>query len=252
MARSRALAAAVIALLGGCDLVFDVQRESTPCELGSFAEVPPLDLTRAEEFSIDWDMTFAVTTLEGMSYEVDLETRTSMPIDLGLYSPISLALAPEGRSMFYTASAEPNLLKGALRSAATEWVLEATTPRGTFAGTPSADVFGPRRVLVKERDVAAEIQEYEDISGHWVPIGSPHPLSTDHAPNLTPNGLTMVYVEPDPLGVPMVRAAQRASISEWFGPPTTLREGQYRSPQLLGECKRLYLVEDTTLRQFDR
>jgi hypothetical protein len=252
MARSRTLALAAMALLGGCNLVFGVEGETTPCELGSFADATPVDLAPADDFSADWNMTFAVVMSGGVAHELDLETLTMTPIDLGPYSPLGVALAPEGNSLFYTASAEPNFLKGALRSGVTQWVLDATTPRGAFAGTPSADVFGPRRVLVKERDLVDEIQEYEDVAGRWMPVGPPHPVPTRTAPNLTPNGLTMVFIEHDAAGSSAIRASQRASISEWFGPPTTLREGVFRSAQLLGECKRLYTTEDAMLRQLDR
>jgi hypothetical protein len=252
MAPSRSWLIAAAALLGGCDLVFGVEGKSEPCELGSFAGATSVDLAVADDFSVDWDMTFAVLVANGASNELDLETLTLSPIELGPYSNIGLALAPEGDSLFYTATAEPNLLKGALRGGAAQWVLDATTPRGTYAGTPSADVFGPRRVLVKERMTDQTIQEYEDVAGRWTPVGEPHPLSSIRAPNLTPNGLTMVYVGTDDAGVSSIRAAQRASIAEWFGEPTILREGGFLSAQLLGECTRIYTVEDSMLRQLDR
>lgn len=255
MARSRAVAAVALALLGGCDLVFDVNTDSEPCELGSFADATPLDLAPADDFSTDWDMTFAVVMDRGLAIELDLAKNTSTPIDLGPYTTLGLSLAPEGNALFYTASAEPALLKGALRPTAAQWLLDAGVPRGTFAGTPSADVFGPRRVLVKERDTSTDIQEFEDVAGRWMPIGSPHPMTTDRAPNLTPNGLTMVYVEADEAGELVVRAAQRPSIAEWFGAPTTLRAGAFRTAQLLGECKRLFTIEtgeSSTLRRYDR
>lgn len=252
MARSRSWWLAAAALLGGCDLVLGVEGKAEPCELGSFAAATPLDLAPAEDFSADWDMTFAVVMSGGIANEIDLVTLTMTPIELGPYTNIGLSLAPEGNALFYTASSEPDLLKGALRGSATQWVLGATTPRGVFAGTPSADVFGPRRLLVKERELGDEIQEYEDIAGRWTPVGMPHAVPSFHAPNLTPNGLTMVFAGTDEAGVPGIRAAQRASITEWFGPPTTLREGAFYAAQLLGECKRLYTSDGTTLRQYDR
>jgi hypothetical protein len=252
MARSNALALAAIALLGGCDLAFSVERENEPCQLGSFAESTPVDLAVAEDFSVDWDMTFAVLMAGGTAHELDLKTLAVTPIDLGPYANIGLALAPEGHSLFYTASVEPMLLKGALRPGANEWILDAAVPRGTFAGTPSADVFGPRRVLVKERQTELGVQEYEDVEGRWMPVGAPHDVAAFLAPNLTPNGLTMVFTGTDDAGELAIRAAQRASTAEWFGPPTTLRAGAFYTAQLLGECRRLYAIEDNSLKQFDR
>ncbi len=246
------IALALVPLLGGCDLVFDIGTDAEPCELASFEDATPVDVVIAEDFSANWDMTFAVVVSLGVAYEVDLATAALTPIDLGPYTNSGLALAPEGSSMFYTAGAEPLILKGALRGGTTQWVLDATTPRGTFAGTPSADVFGPRRVLIREREASDEIQEYEDVSGRWMPVGEPHAVSSLRAPNLTPNGLTMVYIGTEDAGMVAVRAAQRPSTSEWFGPATTLRTGASAAAQLLGECKRLYTVEETMLWQFDR
>jgi hypothetical protein len=253
MVRSRSMLAVAITLLGGCDLAFDINLDADPCELGSFGETTAVELATngAEDFSADWAMTFGVVMFAGSAYEIDLTTNAMTPIDLGPYTSHALSLAPEGNALFYTASAEPSLLKGALRPSAAEWILDAGVPRGTFAGTPSADVFGPRRVVVRERDTSTDVQEFEDVAGRWMPVGEPHPMTSNRAPNLTPNGLTMVWVETvEAAGV--VRAAQRPTIAEWFGPPTDLRSGPIQTAQLLGECKRLYVVEDGALRQYDR
>lgn len=245
MAPSRRLSAlALVPLFGGCDLVFDIGTEAEPCELASFTDATAVDIVRADDFSANWAMTFAVVTSDGASYEIDLATSILTPIDLGPYQYRGLSLAPEGNSMFYTAGSEPMILKGALRGGTTQWLLDATTPRGTFAGTPSADVFGPRRVLIRERENTEAIQEYEDVAGRWMPVGEPRTVASRLAPNLTPNGLTMVFVGTDDEGMPAVQAAQRPSIAEWFGPVTTLRSAPgITSAQLLGECKRLYTVE---------
>ena len=246
------LATLAVATLGlaGCDLVVGIDTDPSPCELGSFAEATPVDLVAAENFSADWEMRFAVVMSEGLPYELDLETNALTPIDLGPYMNVALALTPEGNALFYTTNTEPYVLKGALRGDA--WLLDATVPRATFAGTPSADVFGPRRLLVRERAENDLILEYEDVAGRWTTVGEPHSVPATYVPDLTPNGLTMVYAGTDADGNPAVMAAQRRSTSEWFGTPTVLLPGTFSSAQLLGECKRLYTSDGTTLRQYDR
>src|SRR6185503_16266524 len=164
------------------------------------------------------------------------------------------ALAPEGNAVFFTAQIEPQTLKGAVRGGDT-WQLGAEVPRGTYAGTPSADVFGPRRVLVRERVTSEDIQEFEDVDGHWQPIGVALPLVGLGAPNLTPNGLTMVYVGFDDALEHVVFARSRESVDAPFGEPVALRKGVMRAPQLCGKCKQLYVIDsgvgetggDTTL-----
>ena len=66
-------------------------------------------------------------------------------------------------------------------------------PAGALAGTPSADAFGPRRVLIKVRLTDQTVQEYQDTNGVWTAVGAPFEASGIAPPNLTPNGLTMVY-----------------------------------------------------------
>jgi len=260
MDRSRSIAAAAIALLplgAGCDLAFDIDTQADPCELESFADATAVDHVPSEDFSVDWEMSFGVVMSSGLTYEIDLTTNALTPIDLGPYVPRAFSLAPEGSSMFYTASAEPALLKGARRPRAAERRLDAGVPKGTYAGTPSADIYGPRRMLLKEKETSTDIIELEDVAGRWTPVGEPHPMVTDHAPNLTPNGLTMVWPGYNEAGEPAVYAAQRPSISEWFGEPTVLRTGKTMRAQLLGECKRLYVSEtpdgqqQLTLRRYD-
>lgn len=248
MARS-SLALALL-VLGACDVVVGIDTDPSPCQLGSFADATPVDIVPAESFSADWDMRFAVVMSEGLSYELDLASHALTPIDLGPYVNVALALAPEGNALFYTINTEPYVLKGALRGGA--WLLDATVPRATFAGTPSADAFGPRRVLVRERAESDLIAEFEDVAGHWTSVGEPHAVSATYVPALTPNGLTMVYAGADADGNPAVMAAQRSSTSEWFGTPTVLLPGTFSSAQLLGECKRLYTSDGTMLRQYDR
>jgi hypothetical protein len=249
MAISRCLALALACT--GCDLAFGLDGEE-PCSLGSFDGAQTTDITEADDFSIDWDQTLAVYTRQGLAFEVALPSATPKPIDLGPYTMLALSLTPEGNALFYTASIEPPVLRGALRAGDAQWQLDAGVPRGSYAGTPSADVFGPRRVLVRMRAADAEVVEYEDDSGRWVPVGEPHVVEGAVAPNLTPNGLTMVYAGVDAEQQPAIFAATRASTADWFGPPTIILRGMHRSPLLFGRCKRLYTVDTGVLRRFDR
>lgn len=248
-----ALIAAATTSLAGCDLVFGLSGDSAPCEVASFAAATPEDIAEAEDFSFDWDDTFAVIQNVGAMYELESRTKTITPIELGPYNNYGLSLTPEGDALFYTIGIEPPELKGALRGGAAEWRLDAGTPRGTFAGTPSADVFGPRRVMVKMRGGDTAVQEYEDVSGVWTTVGMPRAMSAtaQRAPNLTPNGLTMVYPGFSEVGEPAVYVAQRASMTAAFGEPMAILDGNFVNAQLVGECSRLYVSDGTILRRYD-
>ena len=252
MAVSRLALIGAVGSLAGCDLVFGLSGDAEPCEVASFAAATPEDVAEAEDFSFDWDETFGVIQNIGAMSELDPRAKTITPIDLGPYSNYGLALTPEGDALFYTIVVEPLELKGALRGGAAEWHLGAGTPRGTYAGTPSADVFGPRRVMVKMRSGDTEVQEFEDVGGVWTTVGTPLAMSAQRAPNLTPNGLTMVYPGFSEAGVPAVYVAQRASTSAEFGEPTAILEGSFFNAQLVGACSRLYATDGTILRRYDR
>ena len=253
MARFEIAAAVALAgLLAGCDSVFGLTGEAKPCEVGSFAVVTPVDVTAAEAFSFDWDETFGVISIDGSTFEIDPVTSVVTPTDLGPYLSTALSLTPEGDAIFYTANIEPPVLKGALRGNATEWRLDAGVPRGTYAGTPSADVFGPRRVLVKMRVDVDAVQEYEDVAGTWMTVSAPMPLLANQAPNLTPDGLTMVYPGFSEIGQPAVFVAQRSSTKTAFSRPTAVLAGQFSSAQLTQQCKRLYTTDSQMLRRYDR
>jgi len=236
----------LLLLCGGCDLVFGLDEDPTPCTPASFEGATAVAITEADYFTVDWDQTFAVVSAGGLMWEVPLPQGTPVAIDLGVYVDMSLSLAPEGTALFYTAAIEPPLLRGALRTGDATWTLDANAPRGTFAGTPSADSFGPQHVLVRLRPNDVDIVEYEDVDGVWTERGT-HPMPGALAPNLTPNGLVMVYA--DGAGV---FAATRASRDEWFGEPTLILPGPYVQPQLLGKCQNLFVTDNTTLQRFDR
>lgn len=253
------LTVVVLALAcGGCDLAFGLDEGPEACELSSFESAASVDLINANDFSVDWDQRFAVVIRNGAAFELELPNGLPLPIDLlGLYVNDGMAMTPEGNAMLYTSLIEPPILNGALRASAGSWTAAPAVPRGTFAGTPSADVLGPRRILVKMRQLDVTVQEYEDDSGRWVTVGEPHDLVATLAPNLTPNGLTMVYSGFDEAGAPAVLGATRATTSEWFGPPTVLLAGDHHSAQLLGQCKQLYTIHysdemGAQLRRYDR
>ena len=235
----------LLLLCGGCDLVLGLDKDPTPCTPESFADATPVAITEADQFTVDWDQTFAVVSAAGLMWEVALPDGAPVAIDLGVYVDFGLSLSPEGTALFYTAAIEPPLLRGALRTGEATWSLDATAPRGTFAGTPSADAFGPRHVLVRMRPTDIEVTEYENVDGVWTPLGA-HEVPGMLAPNLSPNGLVMVYAADG------IYAATRASRDEWFGEPMLILEGTYMQPQLLGKCKNLYVTDGTTLHRFDR
>lgn len=235
---------ALFLLLAGCDLVFGVGEEQGPCTLGSFDGAPADEIVEATDFSVDWDQTFAIVSRETGTFELSFDGGIQKPIDFGAYINTGFALAPEGNALFYTSMVEPPLLQGALRTGDATWIPAAALPPGRFAGTPSADVFGPRRVLVT---VDGNVLEFEDDAGRWVGVGTAHPFDTLRAPNLTPDGLTAVYATSDG-----VYAMSRPNINEWFGAPVKILSTADGSPQLLGQCKRLYTTHDNVLRRYQR
>lgn len=249
--------ALLLGVCTGCDVVWGLDESPAPCAQASFDNAKPVQLMPAEDFSISWDLSRAVV-LKAVVYEVSPLTGTPMPIDIGPYTPTSLGLSPEGDSLLFTANIEPYTLYAAVRGNPA-WRLDPNVPLGTFAGTPSADAFGPRRVLVRMRD-GGPLQEYEDDNGLWQPVGGGHDFDGLRSANLTPNGLSMVYTAPQADGTFAVMMATRTSTSQWFGTPSPILAGYYTSPQLLAQCRSLYVVgprDETTsaepiLERYDR
>lgn len=247
MARSELLLA--LAFVSGCDVVVGLSGDPRPCGLASFPADKGAPIIAADSFSIDWDETFAVASHQGLVFEYQFADQSQTAIDLGGYSNLGLALSPEGNGLFFTAMIEPPTLMAAGLSQ-DGWQLGQRAPRGTYAGTPSADTFGPRRSLVRLDDVSQAVQEFEDQNGIWVAVGDPHDVSGFVAPNLTPNGLTMVYRGDG--DNPGIFLATRASTSTWFGQGQLVLAGDHRFPQLLGQCHDLYVVDDGTLTRYER
>lgn len=248
-------------LLGGCDLAFGVDGEPGPCDLGTFNSAKTTDLAPANAFSVDWDQTYAVILQnDGISAELTLASGTLQTIDLGPYGGMSLSLDPEGNALLYTAATEPFSLEGALREGPGSWKLGARAPLATFVGTPSADVFGPRRMLARMHAADETVQELEDQNGTWVAIGDAHMLVSTYPPNLTPNGLTAVFARQtvtETATTTEIYGMTRPTTAAWFGEPVKILEnGMDDKPQLLGNCSRLYTVHDggntAELRRYDR
>jgi hypothetical protein len=235
----------IAALCGGCDAVFSV-GDTHACLVTSFDHAKPEALLTAEYFSINWDENYAVLVDGGLPYEYHFDGMPT-PIDLGPTVQEDLALSPEGDGLFWTTAGDPFLLVGAASHDGTTWTTGTRVPRGTFAGTPSADGFGVRHVLVRLRYAQPAVQEYVDDNGIWMPTGDPHDMPGDWGPNLTPNGLTVVWDDADG-----VHEATRTSIDSWFGQDTLVLAGAHRTPQLLGHCETLYTVDSGMLTRYRR
>ncbi len=234
---------AIVVCLAGCDGVFGLEADNGPCATGLFDGAKTTDLRFAEAFSISWDRDLIVFTNAGLPFEQGLPDGKPTPLDIGPYTMTSISLAPEGDAMFYSAAVEPIELRAAVKRSST-WTDDALVPPGTFAGTPSADEFGPRRVLVRLFDAQNTVQEYEDQSGVWQPIGDVHTIpGAAVAPNLTPTGLDMVYAGVASNGLQGVFAAHRAATNVWFDAPQLILSGPHSSPQLLDRCHQLYVAD---------
>jgi hypothetical protein len=236
--------ALLVCACAGCDAVFGLDESPAPCAPDSFAQAKATDVIEAEQASVSWALDRAVITRSAIAFEVSLPPGEPVAIDIGPYSTYALSLAPEGTSMLFSSEEEPPVLYAADRGNA-GWKVDTNVPVGTFAGVPSADAFGTRRVLVRMR-MTGPIQEYEDDSGTWTAIGELHDYDGDFAPNLAPNGLTMVYAGVDADGNAAVFQATRANTESWFGAPTVILAANATDPQLLDRCHSLFAVVPTT------
>ena len=242
---------APLLLLAGCDTVFGLDEAPTPCTPASFANASTVDVAQVDDASVSLDRTFAVVVLSGLPYVQPLpagSARTPMTFDS--YTASSLALAPEGNALLFTAVIEPPTLMGAVR-VGSGWQPDPIVPVGTYAGTPSEDGYGVRRVLVRVED-GGPVQEYEQQAEQWVAVGDPQALDGDEAPSLTANGLTMVYG-----GSAGIMQATRATTSQPFATPLAILPGAHTHPQLLDHCQQLYVIDppadggSNVLRRYD-
>jgi hypothetical protein len=221
MARSELV---LLLALTGCDDVVGISDDPRPCGPAMFTG-SGAPIVEADAFSIDWDQQLAVLSKSGLASQYQFSDGTLTPIDLGVYVSDHFALAPEGTGLLFTAEIDPPTLLAAARKDDAAWTMGGRTPAGTYAGTPSADAFGPRHALVRVHQSDPTIREFIDDNGVWKPIGEPHEMPGVGAPNLTPNGLTLVFATEDG-----VYQATRSSRETWFGEPTLVLPGFHRAP----------------------
>ena len=230
----------------GCDVIVGMDESPAPCGTSSFAKAKQTIITPAEDFSVSWDLTFAVIVRNGWPYALAIASGTATEIDLGVYDDGGVSLNPEGNAIFFTSMTEPYVLYASVRSAPGTWRPDPIMPYGSFAGTPSADEFGPKRSLVIMQGAqSAVLQEYENDAGLWKPVGDAHPTVSDRAPNLTPNGLTMVYS-----AMGSIFIATRKSTADWFGDAVAILPAtdaaNHTEPQLLDQCRQLFVIDPST------
>jgi hypothetical protein len=233
--------ALLLGALIGCDTVFGLDQPLPHCSQASFAQATPVELGSGEAFSVSWETQRAVIVIAGSAAEMSLADGSLTPIDLGVpYSPLALGLSPEGDSLLFSSAIEPPQLFASVRGGSS-WRHDGNVPVGTYAGTPSEDSLGPRRVIVRMRPTGP-VQEYEDQGGLWKAVGGLHDFDGVFAANLTPNGLTMVYESSTGDGTSTIFEATRRSISDWFGAPVPILTGDVHAPQLVDDCHRLFVV----------
>jgi hypothetical protein len=231
---------AVVVLLAGCDVAFNVTGYEAKCDLQSFSNnSSPRAIATAVDFGITEDEDLLVGVNDGSFFQM---TGTAVaPVDLGIYPSVAFGLAPEGDRLFLSSVAdEPPRIQSEERHRDGTWEVLGHVPAGVYAGTPSALRYGPRRVLVRLSDAAVGIQEYiESDALTWVPAGPVLAIDAAFAPSLSPNALTMVYS-----GDGGVFARQRDALDEDFGDPVLLLAGDHRAPVLSPRCDSLFVVDD--------
>ena len=234
-----------LAALCSCDAVYglDISRPA-PCPTPSFDGMKTTDIATAEAFSLSWDRDRIVFVHDGALYDQTLPSGTPQRIDVGDFIPVTVALAPEGDAMFYSIALEPPELHAQVKLS-TGWTVDDVVPVGTYAGTPSADEFGPRRVVVRLTTESNMVQEYVAADNAWFTADVPHPLEGVFAANLSPDALELTYLGVDGDGAPAVMLAHRATTDVWFDPPTPILHGTHYAPQLLDRCRQLYVVDST-------
>jgi hypothetical protein len=243
--------------LGACDVVWGLSGEPSPCRLDSFDNATTSDeIMAGDHFTVSTGVNRVVVVNVGNILEQPLGGGDPVQLQLGVYTPLSVALAPEGTLLFHSGAIEPPLLQMATRDATGVWTnTDRLPPKGIIAGVPTSADFGPRRVLVKLRAGPPEVQEYEDDGVAWNPIGEPRAIAGIGAPNLTVSGLTMVFTDRDETGQNFVFAANRDSIDDAFGEPTVIRTSEFgmADAQLVGNrCNTMFVNEAGSLKRLDR
>lgn len=252
---------AILLALSGCDVAFGLTGEPSPCDLGSFDDSMPSEITQAEAFSFT-DDGFGVVVSEGFSFEMTGQDLVSIDLDADDatgYIEGQLGISPEGDLLVYSRMIEPPQLMIAKRGDDGVWRTDPRpAPKGVFGGAPSGTAFGARHMLVRTSDAKPTVQEYED-TGAWKPIGEPFDLPGGGSVGLTPNGLTMVFLEAVEPGLSespvLVKAANRESMSDSFGEPEViLSTTRARAAQILDgkHCDQLLVSDGSALLRYDR
>jgi hypothetical protein len=263
--RSRQLSVLVVFSLAGCDVVFGLSGEPSPCALESFDTATPSAMMSADELSFTPDG-FGVVVVNSFAFEID-PAGEMLPIDLEPAGKTSFGIVPEGDLVFFSLVYEPHELRSIVRTDNT-WERDVRlVPAGTFAGGASSLVFGPRRVLVRlYDDVRADVQEYEDNGRDWVPVGTPFRIhDVGSAPSLTENGLTLVMRDFDADNNTIITAANRDSLddafpvdADGFVRTTTILSASVtpgpHSPQLFGRktCDELWVSSGGQVVRYER
>ena len=245
----RAVFATALVMCGGCDVVFDVTGYDAKCDLHRFsASASPRAIGSAIAFSTSEDTSLLLGATDGGEFFQMTDETSPTAVDLGIYPSLAFALSPEGDQLFLTSVAdEPPRIQSEQRQPDGTWMVAGRVPAGTYAGTPSALRFGPRRLLVHLEPGEVGIQEYiESDLDTWLPAGPVLAIDTPFAPNLSPDALTMVYPAIDPTddGTPSVFARQRDALDEAFGDPVVLLDGDHGAPQLSTRCDSLLVVDN--------
>ncbi len=265
--RSRQLSVLAVFSLAGCDVVFGLSGEPSPCALESFDTATQSTMMPADELSFTPDG-FGVVAINNFAFEIDpAQSGQMLPIELEPAAKVSLGIVPEGDLLLFSLVFEPHELRSIVRIGNT-WERDVRlVPAGTFAGGASSLVFGPRRVLVRlYDDVRADVQEYEDNGRDWVPVGKPFRIhDTGSAPSLTENGLTLVMRDFEADGSTIITAANRDSLddafpvdAEGFVRTTTILSASVtpdpHSPQLFGRktCDELWVSSSGQLVRYER
>lgn len=262
--------------LGGCDLVWGLSGEPPACDLGegAFDGAERTDLMMAvEDFSVAVENDRVIGTRDAATFEIELDFGGApVPIALGeaAFVKAGFGLAPEGDLLFFSNEVEIPELQIATRTEA-GWTVSVTRekPAGLRAGTPTALVFGARRVLVRvgeagvvDGEVVRDVQEYVEDGDRWRAVGPRQSFPGSFAPNLTPNGMTAVFTDVDEDGRAVVAIATRDSVSDAFAgrtviyrgdPAFAIRTAQLRDDDIVGkQCGTLFVAEGNQLRRYDR
>ena len=249
MARSELLIA--LALVSGCDVVVGLSGDQRPCGNARFGRQGHADRARPMTSRSTGTQTFAVLASDGAAVEYRFSDKSqTRDRSRRLQHHRARARARGQRPVLHGLDRAADLDGGRARRKSA-WRTGQRVPQGTYAGTPSADTFGPRRSLVRARP---RLRDGPGVRGSGRRVGRGR-RSARRA------GLRRAepHAERPDDGLPRRRRdspgiflATRASTDAWFGTPVLVLEGEHRFPQLLGRCSDLYVIDDGTLTRYER